>query len=110
MSKNRWFMRFIEVKTTFEVEEEAKEMAEFLLNEKLIACGQIAKIESHYNWNGKRFCEREFFLIMKTKKSLFKELEKTIKAKHSYEVAEIIATPISHLSKEYADWIISNTK
>lgn len=103
-------MRFIEVKTAFEVEEEAKEMAEYLLNEKLIACGQISKIESHYNWNKERFCEKEFFLVMKTKKSLFKGLEKVIKEKHSYEVAEIITTPINHLSKEYANWIIENTK
>lgn len=102
-------MRFIEVKTTFEIEKEAVDMAEYLLNCRLIACGQIHNINSHYVWNNKRYVEKEYILIMKTKKSLFHKLKNAIIQKHSYQVAEIIATPIINISKEYANWINDNT-
>ena len=102
-------MDFIELKTTFEVEQEAKDMAELLLDKKLVACAQILEINSHYVWQNKRFVEHEYMIIMKSRASLYPLLESTIKQNHSYEVAEIIATPIINLSQEYADWIKENT-
>lgn len=104
-------MKFIEVKTTFEVEEEANQMADFLVRQKLVACGQVFKIESsRYVWKGELVACPEFMLVMKTRKSLFSKLERAIKSKHSYEVAEMIATPICAISKEYAQWIEQNTE
>lgn len=103
-------MKCIEVKTTFEVQEEARKMAELLLGKKLVACAQILEIESHYVWKSERFIEHEYMLLMKTRKSLFKVLQKTIQENHSYEVAGIVANPICNLSKEYASWIEENTK
>ena len=102
-------MDFIEVKTTFEVEQEAIDMAELLLDKRLVACAQILEINSHYIWKNERYIEHEYMIIMKTQAKLFKKLENTIKQHHSYEVAEIIATPICDLSEEYAQWIVENT-
>lgn len=101
-------MDYIEIKTAFDNEQEAIDMANLLLDKKLVACFQIAKINSHYVWNGTRFHELEFLVFMKTKAGLFKEIEGVIKANHSYEVAELIATPICNISKEYANWIDEN--
>ena len=47
--------------------------------------------------------------VLKTKKKLFKQIEKVIKENHSYEVAEIIANPIVKSSAEFLDWIKENT-
>lgn len=47
---------------------------------------------------------------MKTKKSLYKEVEREIKKIHSYEVPEIYAEEIKEASKEYLDWIDETTK
>lgn len=103
-------MKFVEIKTTFEKEDEAKEMAEFLLDRKLVSCAQIFELESHYVWRNERFVEHEYMLLMKSRGGkFFKKVERAIKEKHSYEVAEIIATPICALSKEYAKWIEENT-
>ncbi|MBQ8451715.1 MAG: divalent-cation tolerance protein CutA [Clostridia bacterium] len=103
-------VRYIEVKTVFDSKEEAEKMAEFLLAEKLVACAQISKIESHYEWKGQSYKTDEFMLTMKTKSKLFKELEFKIREKHSYELAEIIATEIKFISRSYAEWIDVSTK
>lgn len=102
-------MNYIEIKTTFEEKNDAERLAELLLDKKLIACGQVFEIVSHYVWKKERFIEKEFMLMMKTKKSLFKQVEKEIKVNHPFEVAEIISLPIQNVSKEYADWIDENT-
>ena len=60
-------MNYIEVKTTFEVKAEAEEMAELLLDKKLVACGQIFELDSHYVWKGERCVYHEYMLVMKTK-------------------------------------------
>ncbi len=100
---------FVEIKTTFQNMKQARQMAEFLLDENLIACGQIFKIESHYNWKDKRFAEEEYMLVMKSRSSLIKKLEKTIKEKHPYEVPELVVTKIK-TSEEYAKWVKKNTQ
>lgn len=102
-------MNYIEIKTTFEEKGEAEKLVELLLDKKLIACGQIFEIDSHYVWKNERFIEKEFMLMMKTKESLFGQVEKEIKENHPFEVAEIIALPIQNISKEYANWIDENT-
>ncbi len=100
----------IEIKTTFDNKEEAAKVAETLLDKKLIACGQISEIESHYIWDSNREITKEFILVMKTRESLFNIVEKTIKENHSYDCPEIIATAIIKLSRDYHEWIIKNTK
>ena len=102
-------MEFVEVKFTTDNEKEAKKIIEKLLDEKLVACGQIFHIESHYVWKKERFITPESMVLMKTKRSLFQEIEKVIKDNHSYEVAEIIAQPINEISEEYQKWIEENT-
>ena len=98
-------MEYIIITTTFSDENEAKQMAQNLLSKRLIACGQIGHIESIYMWKDKNFDTKEYILTMKTKFNLFNEVEKHIKENHSYEVAEIVATPIANISSEYASWI-----
>lgn len=102
-------MNFVEVKFTTDNEKEAKNIVEKLLDEKLVACGQIFSIESHYVWKDERYITPEFMVLMKTKRNLFEKIEKVIKENHSYEVAEIIAQPITEISKEYQKWIEDNT-
>lgn len=103
-------MTYIEIKTTFEKKEEALNLANILLSKKLVACVQIGEIQSLYHWKGKLENEHEYILTMKSKETLYNEIEKTIKANHSYEVAEIVAVPILNGSKEYFSWIDETTK
>ena len=40
-------------------------------------------------WQGKIVTDPEYLLQMKYKKELFKEIEQTIKANHSYEITQL---------------------
>ena len=102
--------KYIQIQTTFEDKAEAEKLAGAMLDASLVSCGQISEIESHYNWDGKRCKSKEFSLNMKTKASLYKECEKFIKANHSYDCPQIIATGIIYGSDSYLSWVNENTK
>ncbi len=97
---------YIVVFVTAKDEQEAKKISEKLLSEKLIACANIVKgIESLFWWEGKIDHANETLLVLKTKRSLFKKLEKTVKSVHSYSTPEIIALPIIQGNRDYLRWI-----
>ncbi|MES2678068.1 MAG: divalent-cation tolerance protein CutA [Pseudomonadota bacterium] len=98
------------IKTTFKSKVAAKNIAKFLLKNKLIACAQISTIESLYLWQEKLVDEKEFLLTLKTRINLYKKVEKIIIAKHSYQVPQIIMLPIKNASQPYLDWLESCLK
>ena len=89
---------------------EADFIIEGLFAEKLVACVQTNKIHSHFYWKGKIMHDAEVRLLIKTKKSLFKECEQLIKNIHSYELPEIVEIPITDGSQQFFDWIDFATK
>lgn len=92
-------------------EEEALEIAKALVEAHLAPCvNLVAPIRSIYRWEGKICDEKEWLLIIKTKKQKFEELEKKVKSLHSYSVPEIIGLPITEGSLAYLNWIRENTE
>jgi len=90
---------------------EARTLAGLLLSKKLAACIQLVPdLESHYRWKGKKETSKEVLLIIKTRASLYKRVEKKILAGHSYEIPEIVCLPITKGSKGFLDWISKETK
>jgi len=84
----------------------ARILAGLLISKRLAACIQILPgLESHYRWKGNKETSKEALLIIKTKTSAYKKLEKAILQNHPYEVPEIICLPITRGSKTYLDWI-----
>lgn len=87
-------------------EEEARKIAEALLNRRKAACVNIVpNIHSLFWWEGKLDTAQESLLIVKTKASLFTELVSLVKGIHSYKVPEIIALPIVAGSEDYLNWL-----
>jgi len=90
---------------------EAERISKVLLDARLIACANIIRgIDSRFWWKRKKEKAREYLLIAKTKKALFKKLIKVVKKEHSYDVPEIIALPIISGHKPYLDWINKSVK
>jgi periplasmic divalent cation tolerance protein len=88
----------------------ARQLAGLLVSRRLAACVQILPgLESHYRWRDKKETSKEVLLLIKTKASIYKKLEKALLKNHPYEVPEIICLPITKGSRSYLDWIAKET-
>jgi len=97
---------FVVIFITAKDASEAEKIGRALVEKKLVACTNVvAGVKSFFRWEGKVDASDEALLILKTKKSLFKKVEKAVKALHSYGTPEIIALPIVAGSKDYLKWV-----
>ncbi|MFH1488526.1 MAG: divalent-cation tolerance protein CutA [Pseudomonadota bacterium] len=102
---------YIQVSTTTGREEDARRIAEEMVNKRLAACVQvIGPITSTYWWKGKIEKEKEWLCTMKTRRDLYESLEKAVKGIHPYEEPEIIAVPVVKGSRGYLDWVDREVK
>jgi len=86
--------------------EEASRLADMLVGRKLAACVQILPaMESVYRWQGNIERQEEILLIAKTINSKFADLEREVRALHSYETPEIVAFPLTAESEKYLRWL-----
>lgn len=86
--------------------EEAKQIAQALVERKLAASVNIIpEVISYYWWEGKIESDQEAKLVIKTKSGLMEELTKAVKDLHSYEVCEVTFVPIVEANPDYLKWI-----
>ena len=91
-------------------QEEAARIGEGVVNAKLAACANVIPgIQSIYRWKGKVVKSQEVMLILKSTKARYSALEKTIKAMHTYETPEIIASPVKEGLDRYLRWVRAET-
>ena len=89
--------------------EEATRLADLLIGAHLAACVQILpEMESVYRWQGKIERQSEILLIAKTTAGKFAELEREVRALHSYETPEIVAVPLVAGSTPYLEWLANS--
>jgi periplasmic divalent cation tolerance protein len=99
-------MAYLIVLMTASSREEAVKIVRVLLEERLIACGNIVdSVSSLFWWRGKIEEEKEVLVIMKSDEKLFKKLSKRVMELHSYDVPEILALPIVDGSSSYLEWL-----
>lgn len=101
--------RYVVVTTTAGSAGAASALASLIIRDRLAACVQLARIRSVYRWKGKIESAAEFRLDAKTRASLAARLRRFIHANHSYEVPEIITTPITAGLPAYLAWIENET-
>ena len=103
-------MEYYNIKTAIDNLEIAKEITKALLEKKLVCSVQQKEITSTWWWNNELESSKEYLLEMKTKKTLYKEVEKEIRKLHTYDVPEIYAEEIKEGLPEYFQWIEEDTK
>src|SRR5436190_19643699 len=102
------FMRAqaIQVVTTTAEKKDADTLALAVLEKRLAACVQISgPIESRYWWNGRIEMASEWTLTIKTRRDLYKQLEKLLLELHPYDQPEIVATLVAEVSAGYLKWL-----
>jgi len=99
-------MKYLAVFSTVPSEKVARQISVILLKKRLAACvNVIPGLTSSFWWKGKIERCRESLLLIKTRKSRFRALERSLKKIHPYEVPEIIALPIERGNEKYLAWI-----
>lgn len=89
----------------------AQALATALVEERLAACvNLLAPCRSIYRWQGAIEDATEIPLLIKTTAQRYAALEAAIRARHPYELPEIIAVPIAHGLPDYLNWVVTETR
>lgn len=92
--------------TTVAFREEAKQIAETLLEENLAACIQVdGPIQSYYRWKGEQLREEEFRLWIKSSASSWEKLKSRLHTLHPYDEPQIVMTHLADATEGYARWV-----
>lgn len=94
------------VLTTYGNLEEARSIAQTLVERHLAACVNIvSQVESVYRWQGEVETSNEWLLIIKTTAGAFDRVREALEALHSYELPECIEIAVEAGSAAYLEWI-----
>jgi periplasmic divalent cation tolerance protein len=100
----------LQVVATAGSREEAQRLAALLVEARLAACAQVVgPIHSTYRWQGAVETAEEWMLVAKTAAERLTELVERVRAEHSYDVPEVVATTIAGGNPAYLDWIRAET-
>jgi periplasmic divalent cation tolerance protein len=88
----------------------AEQLADALIEARAAACVNIlAPCRSVYRWQGAVQHDEEYPVLIKTTRQAYAALEAAIRARHPYELPEIIAVPIEHGLPAYLAWLAAET-
>jgi periplasmic divalent cation tolerance protein len=89
--------------------EEAKKFVDQCLDENWIACGNIFKIDSCYEWKGEAVSEDEYVSIVKTAPRLLNDFLEYAEAIHPYDVPCLMHW-MPEANDAYVKWVKESVK
>jgi periplasmic divalent cation tolerance protein len=94
--------------TTFANADDAARITRILVEERLIACGNLLPgVRSIYRWKGAVAEESEVMVVMKTRKQDWAALMSRLHELHPYETPECVAVRIAAGAPRYLEWLES---
>ncbi|MET7637948.1 divalent-cation tolerance protein CutA [Streptomyces sp. NPDC005438] len=98
------------VAVTVDSEAAGRELAALAVERRLAACAQVSSpITSVYRWEGRVHQDPEWLVTFKTTEARYPELEGALREAHSYDVPEILATPVVDGNDDYLRWVAEET-
>jgi periplasmic divalent cation tolerance protein len=96
--------QYVQLQLTCANHAEAANIADALLQARLITCAKRLPVESATWWRGEIDQGSEVLLVMESADDLFPDIEAEITSLHSYEVFVLQSLPILELSLAAQDW------
>jgi periplasmic divalent cation tolerance protein len=88
----------------------ARTLARGAVEARAAACAQVGgPTTSVYRWQQAIETAQEWVVVFKTTTDRYPELESYIRANHSYEVPEIVCTPVTAGNPAYLAWVAAET-
>jgi periplasmic divalent cation tolerance protein len=89
----------------------AQALARALVEAHLAACVSVGSpVESLYHWRGQIETATEVPVVVKTLAARYAEVEAAIRARHPYELPEILAVPLLDGFAPYLDWLAAQSR
>jgi periplasmic divalent cation tolerance protein len=99
------------VLVTLPDEEVATRICRTLVEERLVACGNIIPgVRSIYRWEDEIREESEWLVMLKTSANVLSKLMRRVADLHPYEVPEILALPVASGHTKYLEWVMRSTQ
>jgi periplasmic divalent cation tolerance protein len=84
----------------------ALKMAQEITEKHLAACVNIVNdVSSVFFWQERKCVDEEKVLLIKTTEAAWSSLQQYIVDNHPYEIPELIACPLTHVSPAYENWL-----
>lgn len=101
----------VELVTTVPNPELGRDIGREAVKAGLAACAQVeGPVTSIYSWKGVLEEEQEWRIRLKTFRNLASGLGEFIRARHPYEVPEIVVHPVSSAPEDYLSWMDGVTR
>ncbi|PSK96319.1 divalent cation tolerance protein [Murinocardiopsis flavida] len=101
----------VRVEVTTDAREEAERLADSVIAARLAACAQVGgPIVSFYRWAGEVCRDEEWTIVCKTSADRLDALTAHLVAEHTYDVPEVVATPIVGGNPLYLEWVAAETR
>ena len=94
-------MKYCMIECAFKNKEEVEKAVNILIDNHLIASAQVIESKSTWTWQKEKEITDEYLLIMKTKKTLLKDIYKEIRNIHSYDCFELAVFDLNSPNEEY---------
>jgi periplasmic divalent cation tolerance protein len=100
-----------EITVTGPTDDTLDRIAHALVDERLIACANIATtpVTSTYRWQGAIEVEQEKRAYLHTRADLADKVIDFVKQRHPYDVPNVIAVPLLAGNPDYLRWIAEET-
>jgi periplasmic divalent cation tolerance protein len=101
----------VQVTITAPSAEEAAQLGRLAVEGRLAACAQVSgPITSTYRWEGEVTETTEWLCVLKTAAARVEALVAAVRGAHSYEVPEILVTPVVGGDPDYLKWVAAETR
>ena len=100
----------VQVVTTTDAREAADTLAASAVATRAAACAQVdGPVRSTYRWQGAVETAEEWRITFKTTAAAYARLEAHIREHHSYDVPEILCTPVTAGNPAYLAWVVAES-